>query len=71
VGRREDGQMVYFVADDELAGPMATRTVIDTVTARPAPLCDVETVWTEPEVPGVRTVLVPVAPGGQADGLSK
>ena len=30
VGRREDGQMVYFIADDELAGPMATRTVIDT-----------------------------------------
>jgi NADPH:quinone reductase-like Zn-dependent oxidoreductase len=30
VGRREDGQMVYFVADDELVGPMATRTVIDT-----------------------------------------
>ena len=30
VGRREDGQVVYFAADDELAGPMATRTVIDT-----------------------------------------
>ena len=30
VGRRADGQTVYFVADDELAGPMATRTVIDT-----------------------------------------
>jgi NADPH:quinone reductase-like Zn-dependent oxidoreductase len=30
VGRREDGQLVYFVADDELPGPMATRTVIDT-----------------------------------------
>jgi NADPH:quinone reductase-like Zn-dependent oxidoreductase len=30
VGRREDGQMVYFVADDDLTGPMATRTVIDT-----------------------------------------
>jgi NADPH:quinone reductase-like Zn-dependent oxidoreductase len=29
------------------------------VTARPAPLADVETVWTAPEVPGVRTVLVP------------
>jgi NADPH:quinone reductase-like Zn-dependent oxidoreductase len=29
------------------------------VTARPAPLAEVETVWTEPEVPGVRTVLVP------------
>jgi len=41
------------------------------VTARPAPLSDVETVWKEPEVPGVRTVLVPTAPGGHADGLSK
>ena len=30
VGRREDGQLVYFAADDDLAGPMATRTVIDT-----------------------------------------
>jgi NADPH:quinone reductase-like Zn-dependent oxidoreductase len=30
IGRREDGQMIYFVADDELVGPMATRTVIDT-----------------------------------------
>jgi NADPH:quinone reductase-like Zn-dependent oxidoreductase len=30
VGRREDGRLVYFVADDELAGPMTTRTVIDT-----------------------------------------
>jgi len=30
VGRREDGQLVYFVADDDLTGPMATRTVIDT-----------------------------------------
>ena len=30
VGRREDGQLVYFVADDELPGPMATRAVIDT-----------------------------------------
>jgi NADPH:quinone reductase-like Zn-dependent oxidoreductase len=30
VGRREDGRVVYFVADDELVGPMATRTVIDT-----------------------------------------
>jgi NADPH:quinone reductase-like Zn-dependent oxidoreductase len=29
VGRREDGRLVYFVADDELVGPMATRTVID------------------------------------------
>jgi NADPH:quinone reductase-like Zn-dependent oxidoreductase len=30
-----------------------------TVTARPAPLADVETIWTAPEAPGVRTVLVP------------
>jgi NADPH:quinone reductase-like Zn-dependent oxidoreductase len=30
VGRREDGRIVYFVADDDLVGPMATRTVIDT-----------------------------------------
>ena len=29
VGRRDDGRMVYFVADDDLVGPMATRTVID------------------------------------------
>ena len=33
------------------------------VTARPVPLADVETVWTAPEVPGVRTVLVPSAGG--------
>jgi NADPH:quinone reductase-like Zn-dependent oxidoreductase len=30
VGRRDDGQLVYFIAADELVGPMATRTVIDT-----------------------------------------
>lgn len=30
VGRLEDGRTVYFVADDELTGPMGTRTVIDT-----------------------------------------
>jgi NADPH:quinone reductase-like Zn-dependent oxidoreductase len=30
VGRREDGRVVYFVADDDLLGPMATHTVIDT-----------------------------------------
>ena len=30
VGRREDGRIVYFVADDDLLGPMATETVIDT-----------------------------------------
>jgi NADPH:quinone reductase-like Zn-dependent oxidoreductase len=30
VGRQQDGRVVYFVADDDLTGPMATRTVIDT-----------------------------------------
>lgn len=30
VGRLGDGRVVYFVADDDLLGPMATRTVIDT-----------------------------------------
>jgi NADPH:quinone reductase-like Zn-dependent oxidoreductase len=30
VGRRADGRTVYFVADDDLIGPMATHTVIDT-----------------------------------------
>src|SRR3954452_7671247 len=30
VGRCADGRTVYFVADDDLIGPMATRTVIDT-----------------------------------------
>jgi hypothetical protein len=29
------------------------------ITARTVPLADVEAAWTEPEVPGVRTVLVP------------
>jgi hypothetical protein len=29
------------------------------VTARPVPLAEVATAWTAPEVPGVRTVLVP------------
>ena len=29
VGRRDDGRLVYFVANDELVGPMATHTVID------------------------------------------
>ena len=29
------------------------------VTARPVPLADVEAVWTAPETPGVRTVLIP------------
>ena len=30
VGRLSDGRTVYFVADDDLPGPMATRAVIDT-----------------------------------------
>jgi NADPH:quinone reductase-like Zn-dependent oxidoreductase len=30
VGTLADGRTVYFVADDGLVGPMATRTVIDT-----------------------------------------
>jgi len=30
VGRREDGRTLYFVSDDDLPGPMATHTVIDT-----------------------------------------
>jgi len=29
VGRRDDGRLVYFVADDEVVGSMATRTLID------------------------------------------
>ncbi|HXW35546.1 MAG TPA: zinc-binding alcohol dehydrogenase family protein [Acidimicrobiales bacterium] len=30
IGRMTDGTRVYFVADDELPGPMAERTVVDT-----------------------------------------
>ncbi|MET0493445.1 MAG: zinc-binding alcohol dehydrogenase family protein [Actinoplanes sp.] len=37
VGRRADGRVVYFVADDDLAGPMATRTVIDIRRSVPLP----------------------------------
>ncbi|MFJ9243540.1 zinc-binding dehydrogenase [Streptomyces sp. NPDC101776] len=37
VGRREDGRLVYFVADDGLAGSMATRTVIDCRRSIPLP----------------------------------
>jgi len=37
VGRRPDGRLVYFVADDELTGPMATRTVVDTRRCIPLP----------------------------------
>ena len=37
VGRRSDGRIVYFVADDDLVGPMATRTVIDSRRSVPLP----------------------------------
>ncbi|MEV5842508.1 zinc-binding alcohol dehydrogenase family protein [Streptomyces sp. NPDC051985] len=37
VGRGEDGRLVYFVADDDLVGPMATRTVIDRRRSVPLP----------------------------------
>jgi NADPH:quinone reductase-like Zn-dependent oxidoreductase len=37
VGRLPDGRLVYFVADDDLAGPMATRTVVDTRRCIPLP----------------------------------
>jgi NADPH:quinone reductase-like Zn-dependent oxidoreductase len=37
VGRRADGRLVYFVADDELTGPMATRTVVDARRGIPLP----------------------------------
>jgi NADPH:quinone reductase-like Zn-dependent oxidoreductase len=38
VGRRRDGSRVYFVADDELPGPMAEKAVIDV--RRSLPLAD-------------------------------
>ena len=37
VGRLPDRKLVYFVADDELTGPMATRTVIDARRCIPLP----------------------------------
>ncbi|WP_433516563.1 quinone oxidoreductase family protein [Nonomuraea sp. CA-143628] len=37
VGRLPDGRLVYFVADDELTGPMATRTVVDARRCVPLP----------------------------------
>lgn len=37
VGRWADGRLVYFVADDDLVGPMATRTVIDSRRSIPLP----------------------------------
>ncbi|MGV9384970.1 quinone oxidoreductase family protein [Nonomuraea sp. NPDC003707] len=37
VGRLPDGRLVYFVADDELTGPMATRTVVDVRRCVPLP----------------------------------
>jgi NADPH:quinone reductase-like Zn-dependent oxidoreductase len=37
VGRYEDGRAVYFVADGDLVGPMATHTAIDTRRSVPIP----------------------------------
>lgn len=37
VARLPDGRVVYFVADDELPGPMATRTVLDVRRTVPIP----------------------------------
>jgi NADPH:quinone reductase-like Zn-dependent oxidoreductase len=37
VGRLPDGKLAYFVADDELTGPMATRTVVDRRRCIPLP----------------------------------
>jgi NADPH:quinone reductase-like Zn-dependent oxidoreductase len=37
VARRADGSAVYFVSDDDLTGPMATRTVIDPRRSIPLP----------------------------------
>lgn len=37
VGRGADGRLVYFVADDDLDGSMATRTVVDTRRCVPVP----------------------------------
>jgi NADPH:quinone reductase-like Zn-dependent oxidoreductase len=37
VGRLANGQAVFFVADDELTGPMATQTVIDARRSVPLP----------------------------------
>jgi diguanylate cyclase (GGDEF)-like protein len=37
VGRLPDGKLVYFVADDELTGPMARRTVVDRRRCIPLP----------------------------------
>jgi NADPH:quinone reductase-like Zn-dependent oxidoreductase len=37
VGRLANGHAVFFVADDELTGPMATQTVIDTRRSVPLP----------------------------------
>ncbi|MEU1168784.1 zinc-binding dehydrogenase, partial [Streptomyces sp. NPDC005921] len=36
-GRGEDGRLLYFVGDDDLVGPMATRTVIDRRRSVPLP----------------------------------
>jgi NADPH:quinone reductase-like Zn-dependent oxidoreductase len=37
VGRFEDGSLVFFAADDELAGPMAEQTVVDVRRTVPLP----------------------------------
>ncbi|MCW2759432.1 MAG: 2-haloacrylate reductase [Nocardioidaceae bacterium] len=37
VARRKDGSLVYFVADDELTGPMAEQTVVDVRRTVPLP----------------------------------
>ncbi|MFI5068968.1 MAG: hypothetical protein ACHP9Z_34000, partial [Streptosporangiales bacterium] len=49
----------YLAELPSLIGEIGNGGIV--VTARPVPLADVETVWTAPEVPGVRTVLVPSA----------
>src|ERR1700684_574509 len=38
VGRRADGQVVYFVTDEDTAGSMATRAVIDPRRSVPVPV---------------------------------
>jgi len=52
VGRRPDGKLVYFAADDDALGTMADKAIVD-------PLADIERAWTTKENPGERTVLMP------------
>ena len=52
VGRRPDGKLVYFAADDHALGTMADKAIVD-------PLADIERAWTTKENPGERTVLMP------------